>query len=323
MPLDEHLQETIQDLSAQRKLLRELINRLRDDLTLAPTLSEKQPFEVKLERAQADLNALDQKITDLGAKRLENALLPLDHHDHKKAFREGLKTSKAGAFLIHGQYEYGHCWLLQHLLTLLQGNTRPKKLRVGLNSPLYAARPEAIWKEVGRWVNCEDTQGVNEAFKEKTIQSLLAGWETQNQVLILYGVNYLPKAYQATLIQDFLERLLKKAAGCPPSNYYLLVFLMDYSDDFFNLCQAQHTGASGGYTPVILPSLVPLSLDDLQPWFAYHDYLLPQEVQDDPETYIETILKETQGVPMLVADALYALCGNDPPSEGDERWLNL
>ena len=183
-------------------------------------LRERSPVSLSIPE---QLHEVSEKILD--KNELYNALLTLNYKEQVRLFRRFVEEKHhIGAFLIHGDPEYGQAWLLHRLLRQFPQNLTCKVFPFSFQRLGKGRSLDALWREVGNWVGltqCRSPEAILERIHEL--------WQTQSVIIVLRNLNVLDEEYIRKLIRDFWAPLVELSKGAPSQffSYYLLMFLID------------------------------------------------------------------------------------------------
>lgn len=260
----------------------------------------------------------------LDSEQLFRILLTLGYHKHDRLFRQlPLNQAVVAAFLIHGPHEYCPQWLLNRLLVrhISSFASNSKVVKTHLHRRTRGISVEALWRELGSRV------GIPKDRSPTVIaERILQWWKTQDVILIIHDVNCLPKTEVYRLINEFWSVLIKKTGELSGQTHKnkLLMFLVDYEDDFSDLGTLFEKRIGNNWQPnipVIFPNLTKFSETDLLTWIDYEFDNLPKGLKDISGESIQDLLTMSDdGIPEFTLEALCLRCGCNWYEESEE-WL--
>jgi hypothetical protein len=321
---NDYLDRKPQELRDQLDVLNEKISSLRKELGYLAGGAIRFERGKEVEQAEQERRKLIETIEDLNSNRSVNqlyrALLRLDYADQVLLFQQCLVTNKIGAFLIHGSPEHGQRWLLNRLLQRICATS--KVIRIDLSRRTRRNDMAALWKEIAGRVGILKP---NPAIEE-IIDRICRCRQTQNVILVLDEVDYLPEGFLNQLILDFWKQL-----ACVAGQTYLegqaallLMFLVDYSGSVEE--QDVAFAASPPWrpdVPIKLPAINQISAELLTNWIHNSIDDLPYDFTAQVGHTVQSILESTDnGVPERVMEQICTLCGYDW-YEGEQKWLRF
>lgn len=321
------VQSKIKGLKEELKDLNEKITSLRQDLGKEAGGSVRFQLKKEIEKAEAERDDLEKRISRQGVVQLHDALFEMDHTEQVRRFRRFAETQRAAAFLIHGPQECGHVWLLKRLLRTVANSTvtAPFKFspaqRRGMRNDIGA-----LWGAFGAYVGLATS-----ASRGDIAQRFLERAKTQHVILVVEDVEYKGEEYFAELLRDFWLPLVTAVRDSPtPANTSaLILFMIDYAgcvgDWKFKF--AEHLDEQWEPDlPVRLPQLGGFPPDVLTKWIDSKSHILPLELIDHADDKVQEILLDSGGgLPLRVLEKLYRLCGHDESwdEDGEKLWAEI
>jgi hypothetical protein len=285
-------------------------------------------LEREIAQTEAKQNELAEQIDLLDRVsqdgRLYQALLKLGYHKQVLMFRKFVQSHPIAAFLIYGKLDYGQRWLLNRLVVQhTRDSIAGKVVRINLSRVARRNDVAALWRELARRVELG-----NQAEQVDIIDRVHKWWRTQNVLLILYDIDFLPEPFLEEMLRDFWTPLTTRAweSGKPESPYKLLMFLVDYDGKVGdwsipfadNLEKTSHPKI-----PVKLPIIDEFTPSELAKWLEYSADDLPVELVDEvDETVLEILKNGEEGVPEPTLGAICQQMGVNW-YEQEDRWMKL
>ncbi len=326
-PLDP-LQVKRQVLQEEYSLLSE--KRLELGRSYAIAADPSMQFQLKKQIAQVDaeLEAVEQRLDQLDRisqdGRLYQALLKLGYRKQVQVFRKFVQSNPIATFLIYGSPDYGQRWLLNRLVVQhIQDSIAGKIIKINLSRIARRSDVAALWRELAGRTGL-GRQGTIPEIVERVYQ----WWKTQNVLLVLYEVDFLPEEFFSELLRNFWEPLATRAwaEGNPTSDYKLLMFLVDYDGCVGNWnvpFAEQLNSAWHPAIPVKLPLIAEFTESELLNWLEYSADALPVELLDEPDETVQGILENSDnGIPEPTLGEICRQAGSDW-YENEEKWLKL
>lgn len=262
----------------------------------------KKPLEAP---ASIQSQGIVEKSSD--TNRLYNALLKLDYKEQVRIFRTFVEQKhQVGAFLIHGEPEYGQNWLLHRLLKQFPHSPADKVFIFNFQRMGRGRSLEALWRELGNWSGLKNVHS-----PQKIVEQISGLCQTQTIILVLRNLSVVDEQYIEKLLQDFWLPLAEMVRNFPhqSSKYYLLMFLVDNDGciDKWNVpCSMQLDLSWKPHVPIKLEKLVRFPNDVLISWIEHEIDVLPMYLN------AQNILENSEGgIPELVLEHICALCGCD------------
>jgi hypothetical protein len=304
------------------------------------TESEKQDKELKekLEQIEQKIDCLKRKKKELqkhenaqpdntdfkknNVEKLHNALLNLNFAEQVTLFREFIELHSVGAWIIHGERDYGQRWLLNRLMQLItvKAKTPAKVIKIGLSDISFSKKDKAIWYEISKGFGLE-----KESPQNIIIETIHQCRQTQNVILIFHRVDIMPKGWMHRLMNNFWKQLLGESYQDSKDSQKLLMFLVDeggcvekekewnqlsitvttVTDDSFQNHWKPHL-------PIKLPLIQKISCLDLTQWKKNHINWLSLSLINRDESGIQSLLDECEdGLPQLVLEAICEECNHE------------
>ena len=313
----QHWQRGRDELQKQYNLLTEEIAPLIEVVVIATDPEEKFRLKGRLKAREAERNEVAKQIQELEdqiealdiTSRLHKALLKLDYHQQEMLFRQLIGRSQVGAFLIHGEPDYGQSWLLNRLVSQVPHVGVGKVIPINLQFRGRRWDFDAMQREMRRCVGLANARSLQDV-----VEQIHSWWQTQTVVLIFHNVDTIDAQYMREFIQGFWLPLVERAMNVPcRSPYYrLLMFLIDNNGcvDTWNFdCVEQLDASWKPHVPIKPPRLNRMHRDDLMSWVRYECATLPASILN---TQIEDILEKSEkGIPQFVLEHICELCNCD------------
>lgn len=243
----------------------------------------------------------------LDSNELYSALLTLNYKEQVRLFRRFVEEKRRiGAFLIHGEPEYGQGWLLHRLLRQFPQNLTVKVFPFSFQRMGRGRCLDALWRELGSWAGL-----TNYCSPQMIVEQIHRLWLTQSVILVLRNPNVIDEEYINKLIQDFWLPLVERAKcySSQSSSYYLLMFFIDNDGcvDKWNISFARQLDLTWEpHVPVKLEKLTTFPAHELFSWIEHELDSLPTKLT------VPEILEESDGgIPELVLERICSLCGCD------------
>lgn len=244
---------------------------------------------------------------------LHTALLSLDYREQAKAFRRVIENeAHVGAFLIHGETEYGQAWLLNRLVN----NTAMKN--VGKEPFKFPLTPQAsgialgkLWYSLGQWLDSSTTTHA----PEPIVKQVYTLWQEQSLIFKFYDIERATEEYVQDFLHSFWEPLINmisKSSQKPP-NHYLLLFLIDSEGRVDDWHTGWHDQLDTPAIPVKLKKIQKFTNKDIEDWIDSEVNRLPSILTT------QEILAESD-IPERVLEHICTLCGYEWYSQKG-AWL--
>lgn len=237
-------------------------------------------------------------------QRLFNSLLEIDFKDQTEEVNNALNLQeslkRAGAFLIHGEQEFGQKTLV-HRLSLLS------KLRNGRRIPIPMAGMgdvSELWNAVA--AELTGSNPVSFFSAEQVMALILECLQTQHLIFIFTEVHRTCIGFLPELIEQFWQPIVDRVNL---KETYLVMFLVDNKGKVcqsgmplaWKVCQQEYPR-----NPLRLPPISRFSEENIDEWL---DKPTVAEILPDCLS-VKTLLKESQdGVPELVYQKICHYCG--------------
>lgn len=213
--------------------------------------------------------------TDQEKQKLYDLILGIDFVEQFKVFEKTIESQKTGAFLIHGQEDYGQEVLAKRLYkSKTQGSTRC--IPIDIRNAKVVGDIEGIWSDIANRLRVpKDTEHRELAFM------LLEIWQTSNIVLVLKGIEETYSNFISDFIAVFWSLILDSSKDIFEKNSrdlsnYFLVFLIDEKGHFgHNWAFEQQTD----YLTILPalekfhPEILSKWLSEVQEYFSQFEYL--------------------------------------------------
>ncbi|MEO1377105.1 MAG: hypothetical protein AAFW70_23005 [Cyanobacteria bacterium J06635_10] len=254
---------------------------------------------------------------------LYRTLLKLDYQKQSIFFRQFSESGATAAFVIQGSRHHGQRWLLNRLAQKTCNLVTDKIIRFPLKRLGRSNDVSALWREVAERVGLDRT---DLSLSGVEIADYVCNWlQTQNVILIFNDIEYMPRGYLATLIDEFWQPLVRKTTNCRRDSQ-LLMFLIDRTG---RMC-TKNIDFTEAYTvdwnpqkPIKLPILNKFTETILSGWFVNAVDVLPLEVINEIDRTVESILENCEGgTPEYVFEEICSLCDRDWLEE-TKKWLKL
>lgn len=269
------------------------------------------------------IRALDRIWRVVDSEQLYRLLLKLGYRQQVRLFRRLIDRHAIAALLIHGAPEYGQRWLLNRLVTqYLPYSLSGKIVKVNLARRSRRSDASALWRELARRVGL-----TSQASPSDIAQRVYRWWQTQDVLLVLDCVNFLPEPSFQQLLNDFWLPLASQArqAMQEETPYKLLLFLVDYEGQVaeWDAPFVEKLDASWKpQLPVRSPRLEEFSDDELMSWIEDEWDELPSDFKQVDAIVQEILENSEDGIPELVLQEICDRCGCDWYEEL-ERKLKL
>ena len=277
-------------------------------------------FAIGIEELQKIWRAID-------SQQLYKNLLKLGYRQQSRLFRKVVEKHKVAAFLIHGSVEYGQRWLLNRLVVqYLPEWIRGKTIKVDVSRRVRGSSVRALWRDLAGRVGLRGPRFELEEVCDRVFQA----WQTQDVLLVLYEVNFMPEPEFHRLLDDFWLPLAERAKSSISTNanhpYRLLMFLVDY-DGRVGEWEAPFVekldAAWKPDQPIKTPKIQEFSDEELEMWIENEYKDLPAELTAEIDAAVAAILEQSEaGVPELVLREICDRCGFNWYDEA-EKWMKL
>ncbi len=253
----------------------------------------------------------------LDTNSMRDVLLRLDYREQVRVFKQVIEDNRrAGAFLIHGEPEYGQRWLLNRLIRLVPGSGAGKRpFKFEFQRLIGNRSLEALWRELARWMN------VAQPSPQKMIEQIYKLWQNQTIILLLDGLDRSNALCISQFMREFWEPLMDLAQRKPASGHHLLLFLIDdacctstWNIPFVERCDSNWKP----HTLVKLKQLASFTDDILYRWVDAEDPL-PSWFAE-PGTIDDILAESCGGIPQLAFEHICRLCGHDW-YEREAEWV--
>lgn len=322
------LQAKREALQEQYSLLSEKRLELGRSSAIAADPAMQFQLKKQIEQVDAELEELEQRLDQLDRLsqdgRLYQALLKLGYRKQVQVFRKFIQRHPVSTFLIHGAPDYGQRWLLNRLVVQhIRDSIAGKVIKINLSRIAKRSDVAALWRELAGRAGL----GRNGAIAD-IVERVYQWWQTQNVLLILYEIDFLPEAFLSELLQDFWTPLATRAwaDGKPESDHKLLMFLVDYDGCVGNWkipFTEQLDSSWQPATPVKLPLIAEFTEDELLSWLEFSADDLPVGLLDEPDETVQNILENSDnGIPEPALGEICQQAGSDW-YENEEKWLKL
>jgi hypothetical protein len=323
---DRLFQQKSQELRSQLDLLHHKILKLRENCAIQAGTSNLFQVEYELEQAEARREQIERELQNLERRRMSDRihheLSRLNYKSQAQLFSQFLDEQRIGAFLVHGQSEYGQVFLVKRFLRGLPNSIATSPVQIHLKRRANRTDVQALWRELGREMRLEDLSNCQEIARQ-----VIAQLQTQHVILVFHDLDYIDEEYLAELTNDFWLPLAE-LAHCSLSNdheFYLLMFLLDqegcvgtwdlqFAEQFDNEWNPR--------IPLRMPPIEPLSDQVLLSWMENAIDALPAQITKKMDFSVQMILEQTGGVPEQVFAQIFSVCGCRWQEE-EVRWLNL
>jgi hypothetical protein len=328
MQVFDPLQAKQEALEEQYSLLSEKRLELGRSYAIAADPSMQFQLKKQIEQVDAELENLEYRLDQLNRLsqdgRLYQALLKLGYRKQVQVFRKFVQSHPISTFLIYGAPDYGQRWLLNRLVVQhIQDSITGKIIKIDLSRIAKRSDVNALWRELAGRTGLGRHGTVPEI-----VERIYQWWQTQNVLLILYEVDFLPEEFLCELLQDFWVPLARRAlVDCNPEcKYKLLMFLVDYDGcvGSWKIPFAEQLDATWQpITPVKLPFIAEFNESELLNWLEFSADALPVELLDEPDETVQNILENSDnGIPEPVLGEICRQAGSDW-YENEEKWLKL
>lgn len=315
-------------LQEQYSLLSEKLLELRRNSAIATDPSIKFQFKNQIAEIEKELEDLAQRQDDIDRVsldgRLYQALLRLGYRKQVQMFRKFVQTYPIATFLIYGKLDHGQRWLLNRLVVQhTRDSIAGKVIRINLSRVARRSDVAALWRELAGRTGL-GTRGSLAEIRDRVHR----WWRTQNVLLILYEVDFLPESFLEELLRDFWTPLATWAweDGQPESPYKLLMFLVDYDGRVgdWSIPFAETPNAQWHpRTPVKLPIISEFTENDLTNWLEFSADDLPVELLDEVDETVQRILENgDRGIPEPTLEEICRWVGTDW-YDNEEKWMKL
>jgi inactive STAND/TIR domain len=247
---------------------------------------------------------------------LYEALLTLDYLEQVKTFRRFRERSQTGAFLIHGQIEYGQRWLLNRLVRQVPGSGSGKPpFRFDFQRKVGARSLDALWRRLGKWANPTKPS----MLPAEIVEQVHRIWQYQTVLLILDDLDTVDEQCISDFLHRFWGPLMDQAqrVPCRSQNHYLLMFLVDNTGctDGWSLPLAERLDSAWRpHIPVKLEKISRITDEVLFHWLNHEVDRLPTGL------HVPGILAGSGGIPQIVLENICSACGYDW-YEGENLWI--
>jgi hypothetical protein len=237
--------------------------------------------------------------------KLFDLLLRLDFRSQIQVVRQVIDDQRIAAFLVHGPPDFGQrvlSYRLTHLLPRWESG-RFIQLDAGANGTGKSSR--SLWREIAKRLDLPPDTEI-EALAEK----VCLWWQTQDVILVIQTVDYIPPVILTTWLNEFWNPLVQTARCIPNQNQlktHLLLFLVDYSGIVCERCHEfidDPNQIQFSHQPLRLPPTNLFPENELDIWLDTASDVLPTRPN------VKELIQQTQnGVPDLVYERICAHCG--------------
>jgi inactive STAND/TIR domain len=256
---------------------------------------------------------------------LYKSLLRLDFRSQGKVFDQFLKDGhRTGAFVIHGEPEYGQDWLLNrflhHLSTRLAGQASRghigKVCRLDFASRVRKKDIETLWRELAVEIGLKNSWKLS--LPDALIENAYALLKTQTVIFILRNPVHIGEQYVKQFFETFWSPLTTRyTADMHASSHYCLLFLIDNNNCIDNWLSI----GAGVFDQSWKPS-TPIKLNKLM---KFEDHLLTTWIDYEAEEWtitpsIQDLLLDNDGIPEQVLDRVCTIFDQDWYERG-KVWL--
>ncbi len=242
----------------------------------------------------------------ISVDNLHTALLSLDYREQARTFRKVIENKvHVGAFLIHGEMDYGQAWLLHRLLkNAAIENTNKPPFKFQLTNKSAGRNLGRLWFSLSRWLDDRNLQTAPEAIV-KQVYNL---WQKQSMIFILTDIDGATEQYIQEFLHDFWEPLVetiqRNGQLQERSSNYLLLFLVDNLGNVeeWNIRWEEQLATPD--MPVKLKRIREFTYNDVENWIENEidRYGLPYTLTP------QEILVQG-GIPGTVLERIYKICG--------------
>lgn len=283
-----------------------VVNWSRKDDAFTDVLRGIREVIKKLEENQAQPAAATISQKRIPVDTLQMALLSLNYREQANAFRKVIGNKvHVGAFLIHGEIDYGQSWLLHRLLSnkaIENVNKPPFKFR--LTNTSAGRKLGRLWFSLGKWLDNENSQTLPEAIVEQVYRS----WQKQSMIFVLSDIDGATEQYLQEFLRDFWEPLIdiinRNSQAQEPPDHYLLLFLVDNLGNVqeWNIRWEEQLDTFD--VPVKLKRLQDFTDKDVEDWIENE-----MDRYGLPSTLTPQEILAQGGVPVTVLQQIYKICG--------------
>lgn len=320
MLYNQNFEDDLKGLQQHYNIVIEKISRLRNALAIETDVTRCLQYEQLLEQAKIMQEKLDWEISQHKNQQLYHLLLKLDYTDQEQLFSRFIRRHQIAAFLIHGSsQDYGQHWLANRLLKEIR-RVSDRPVLVDLDCLVYNSNSQTMWRELGRHF------GVIKDSPDLIANKVFKSWTTKNIYIVVDNVEFMCEHLLQELIQEFWLPLATKAqSAASQTNFKLLMFLIDnvsfIENQNWNVSFAEVFEPTWSYyTPVKLPILKIFSDTVLRDWINREFVYLPDQLVENIEQVIQTILKNSEaGMPIPAFREICNLC----ECEWLEEWLKI
>lgn len=298
------------DLKDQYTFLSKKIQHLEIGKIAESKVSERFDLEYEIEMAKKDLHEIEQELELLERSEIRTimhtALLKLNYQAQAMLFRQLIKKSQVGAFLIHGEPEYGQRWLLKRLVRQVRSPAKDRIIEVVFSSG-RSWDFNAILREIGRQVDLRNPS------LEDFVKRIHNCWQTQTVILIFDCVSAIDRPVLREIKEKLWHELVNKSTRRTRSegDLKLLMFLVDDSGQIsqwpFDYAEQLDTS----WTPVMPikpPVIAPIEIAELESWIHREIDNLPDEILDILDISPQDFLQQTNGgIPQCVLEYLWEM----------------
>jgi hypothetical protein len=241
------------------------------------------------------------------ADNLFKRLLKLNFRSQMKLFAEIINQHRIASFLIHGPNEHGQS-MLAHRLTHFKPEWETcQQIVIDAGSSGIGKSSRALWGQIARRLNLPSD--ANQAILSETITQW---WETQDVIITIRTVNYIPPELLKTWLKEFWMPIVwtaRKKAHLTRRHTYLLLILVDYEGSVIQsdfLLAKNYNSMDFGLYPLALPPAAPFLEAELEYW-------LTDALELGTTGLSASMLTKSpiQGIPELVYEQICTHCGTN------------
>ncbi len=255
---------------------------------------------IRDELDQLEIEYEELKTTDtvsiIDKQRVFDLLMRLDFRSQINMVRMIIEKGVASAFLVHGPSECGQRMLVHRLSHLVNKWESGQRIIIDAGSVGVGKSSYSLWREVARRVGLPPHTP-----KKDLIEKIQLWLLTQDVIIIVHTVDYLPKQVLAEWINEFwipVARMIQMNDETKSCNNQLVLFLVDYqgkfTDSAIELFQSSES-ETNDFMPIYLPPTGPFPMDELNAWLEMAFDIIP------PTISVENLLDQSNsGIPELV-----------------------
>lgn len=314
-------QHKLRDLHRQYAFLYQKIQRLKMDYIAENDTLTKFKLEHAIHEEEEYLEEIEQNIDKLEridiAITLHKALLKLNYQSQVSLFLQMTEHSKAGAFLIHGEADYGQCWLLNRLVQRVIESVDDVVIPISF-CPWQRWDLNTVLREVGKKLNVRNISSLYEV-----VERVYDCWQKKTVIFIFHRVGDVDPHVLQEIKEQFWDELVRRSRERPgqKEKSRLLMFFVDDAgslDEWPFPCVEQVDASWTPEMPIKSPVLAPIGIEELTSWMKHECEELSSKIRNTP---VHEIWHRTnKGTPQDVLEHLCML-GDCDWSELERLWI--